>query len=217
MKKLFIIGAGGFGREVLEYALDIKEASSRVDWQIEGFLDDNLTSLHQYSLAFNIVGQIKDHVVSNENVYICAIGDVNIRYKICEDFKARGAVFINIIHPSARIGRSCKIGVGNVICPNACLTADVNLGDFVFINCHANCGHDSQISDYCTVSPFCDITGFAQLGKGVFLGSHSSICPSVKIGDFAKVGAGACVIHDITGHCTAVGVPAKIVKKEEKY
>ncbi|WP_164914300.1 acetyltransferase [Aminipila luticellarii] len=216
MKKLIIIGAGGFGREVLEYALDMKEANPQIDWEVKGFIDDNLACLQQYNQEFEVIENIKDHIISNENVYICAIGDPNIKSAICKDFMDRGALFINIIHPLARVGRRCKLGVGNVICPNACLTTDVCLEDFIFVNCHSNCGHDSKISSYCTISPFCDITGFAELGKGVFLGSHASICPSVKIGDFSKIGAGAAVISDMPSDCTAVGVPAKIVKRKNR-
>lgn len=39
-KKLLIIGAGGFGREVMAMALDICSAK-QVGWEMYGFLDDN--------------------------------------------------------------------------------------------------------------------------------------------------------------------------------
>ncbi len=212
LKRLIIIGAGGFGREVLEYSLDVLETKRNMQWYIGGFIDDNLEQLKDYNQDYHILGTIKDHKISDKNVYICAIADPKIKAKICMDFRNRGASFINIIHPLARVGRNCKIGVGNIICPNACMTTDVKLGDFILINCHTNCGHDSIIGDFSTVSPFCDITGFAKLEQGVFLGSHVSVCPSVNIGSFAKIGAGATVISNIQANCTAVGVPAKIVK-----
>lgn len=214
-KSLIVIGAGGFGREVLEYAQDILECTPNIGWTIGGFLDDDLSKLDAYKTEAKILGSISSHEVSSQNVYVCAIADTKIRKKICEQFKEQGAEFVNIIHPTARVGRRCKIGKGNILCPNSCLTVDVTIGDFNFINCHVNCGHDSIVKDYVTISPFCDITGFAHLEEGVFLGSHASICPSVKIGTFSKIGAGATVIADIPIECTAVGVPAKVVRNNE--
>ena len=212
MKRLIILGAGGFGREVLQYSMDIKKANSKNAWDIYGFLDDNQSSLDNYGCEYPIIGKISEHRVSDCNVYICAIGDTAIKMKICREFISKGAQFINIIHPSAYIGRKCKIGFGNVLCPNSVLTSDVTIGNFVFINCHANCGHDSVVKDGCTISPFCDITGYVNLDEGVFLGSHVAICPSVSIGKYSKIGAGAAVISNIPSNCTAVGVPAKVIK-----
>lgn len=213
LKNLIIIGAGGFGREVLEYAQDVLEVTPDVGWTIGGFIDDDLSKLEGYETGFEILSDISSHKVEINNVYVCAIADTKIRKRICESFKAQGAEFVNIIHPMARIGRRCKIGTGNIFCPDSCLTVDVTIGDFVFINCHANCGHDSIVDDYCTISPFCDITGFVHLKEGVFLGSHASVCPSVEIERFSKVGAGAVAISNIPKECTAVGVPAKIVER----
>lgn len=50
------------------------------------------------------------------------------------------------------------------------------------------------------------------IGKNVYIGAKATIIGPVKIGDGAKIGAGALVITDIPAGCTAVGVPAKVVK-----
>jgi sugar O-acyltransferase (sialic acid O-acetyltransferase NeuD family) len=212
MKELIIIGAGGFGREVLQYALDMKASSESIKWNIAGFIDDNLSALDGYECEYEVLGKISDHKISPNNVYLCAIGNPLIKMKICQDFLSRGAQFINIIHPTAQIGRTCKFGVGNVFCPYSVITTDVTIGDFVFINLHSSCGHDAVIQSGCTLSSYCDITGYVKLEQGVFLGSHASVCPSVNVGSYAKIGAGATVISDIPPNCTAVGVPAKVVK-----
>ena len=38
----------------------------------------------------------------------------------------------------------------------------------------------------------------------------------VSIGDFARIGAGAVVEHDVPAGCTAVGVPARLTNCPEK-
>jgi len=209
MKKLLIIGAGGFGREVLEYARDIEEAG-RAEWEITGFLDDNLNALDSYSYDYKIIGTIEDHKVSEEYVYICAIGDPETKMKIGKKLSKEGAVFINIIHPTAYLARNCKIGKNVVLCPGSVVTTDVVLGDFVALDVNSICSHDVSVGDGCTISHFCDLTGFTKLDDGVFLGSGVSVCPGVKIGAYAKIGAGSVVLHDIRPGELAYGVPAKV-------
>ena len=212
MKSLHIIGAGGFGSEVLQYAMDIEEAGLS-DWKIAGFLDDDLDSLAGYSCGYKVLGTVKDHAICGDNVYICAIGDPRMKLAICRGFLGGGANFTNIVHPKAYVGRNCKMGVGVVLCPSSSVTADATLGNFVTVNLYSSCGHDSIINDGCTLSPSCDVTGFAQLGEGVFMGSHAVVCPGVKIEDYARVGAGAVVIRDVLRATTVVGVPAREVRR----
>ena len=209
MKKLLIIGAGGFGREVHQYAKDVLEKTT-VDWQIEGFLDDNLNALENYSYEHKVIGTISDHEVKDEYVYICAIGDPKTKLDIGRKFLEKGAQFINLIHPTAYVSESCKMGVGVILCLNAKATTDVTLGNFVAVNVNSFCSHDSIIGNGSTISSFCDITGFAKLGEGVFLGSGVTVCPSVTVGDYAKIGAGSVVLHDIDAGKLAFGTPAKV-------
>jgi serine O-acetyltransferase len=55
-----------------------------------------------------------------------------------------------------------------------------------------------------------------KIGSGVYLSAGSTIIGSVSVGDFAKVGAGAVVEHDVPPGCTAVGVPAWLTNCPEK-
>ena len=48
--------------------------------------------------------------------------------------------------------------------------------------------------------------------KNVWIGSNSTICPGVKIGDNAVIGAGSVVTKDVPENMVAVGVPAKVIK-----
>ena len=50
------------------------------------------------------------------------------------------------------------------------------------------------------------------LGKNVWIGSNSTICPGVKIGDNAVIGAGSVVTRDVPENMVAVGVPSKVIK-----
>ena len=55
---LIIVGASGFGREVLQIVKDINK--KQFTWNILGFLDDNLKALEGYSCDYEVIGTIKD-------------------------------------------------------------------------------------------------------------------------------------------------------------
>lgn len=54
------------------------------------------------------------------------------------------------------------------------------------------------------------------IGSNVFIGCGAKILGPVVIGDNAKIGAGSVVLCDVLAGATAVGVPARIIKKELK-
>ena len=54
------------------------------------------------------------------------------------------------------------------------------------------------------------------IGEKVYIGAKATIIGPVKIGNGAKIGAGALVITDIPAGCTAVGVPARVVRGLEE-
>ncbi|MED4888205.1 NeuD/PglB/VioB family sugar acetyltransferase [Lysinibacillus sp. FSL R7-0073] len=211
MKDLIIVGAGGFGRELLSYALDI-ERGGMVEWKVKGFINDILGALDNYEINYPILGPINGHIVQENAVYICAIGDSKARLSIGRELQLKGAKFINLIHSSVTIRERIEMGVGNIFCPYSGVNPDVKFGDFVLVNGGSWFGHDCIIEDGVTVSSNCDITGNCILEEGVFLGTRSVIIPKRKIGKYAKISAGAVVFTHVKPERTMIGNPAKILK-----
>jgi serine O-acetyltransferase len=52
-----------------------------------------------------------------------------------------------------------------------------------------------------------------RLGNDIFIGAGAKVIGSLQIGDGAKVGANAVVVHDVPPHCTVVGIPARVVRR----
>jgi len=50
-----------------------------------------------------------------------------------------------------------------------------------------------------------------KIGKGVLLGAGAKVLGNITIGDYAKVASGSVVLKPVPPHCTAAGVPARIV------
>ena len=59
-------------------------------------------------------------------------------------------------------------------------------------------------------------SGAPTLGRGVDVGPGAQILGPVTIGDGAQIGANAVVISDVPARSVAVGVPAKIIKRDAR-
>ncbi|MEM7790574.1 MAG: acetyltransferase [Verrucomicrobiota bacterium] len=207
MKKLIIVGAGGFGREIYAWAGSHPDANK--EWKICGFLDDNRSALKNLQYQVPIIGTVEGHKPSPDEVYVCAIGDPLAKRRVCELLLTKSARFIRLVHPSAVIGNNVSLGIGVVICPLAVLTVDIEIGDFVLINCQTSAGHDSRIESWATISAHCDLTSGTRVGDSAFLGSGASIIPGKSVGKNAVVGAGSVVIRSVPDGVKVFGNPAR--------
>ena len=208
MKKLFIVGASGFGREVYTWIKQHPEFNK--SWSLGGFLDDNADALNKFG-NFADVLPLKNHQVVSSNVYLCGLGLPLVKSKLLAPLLAQKAEFISFIHPTAIIGERVKLGRGVVVCPGASISVDISIGDFSMIGPNTTIGHDGTIGEWCTLCAQCDITGRVTIGDGVFLGSRVSIIPSKKVGSKSILGAGSVVISDVPDGVTVVGNPARIL------
>ncbi len=209
--KLIIIGAGGFGREMLAWAR--QSVQYEREWTLKGFIDDNLAALDGKGTQAPLLSTIADYEPQNEDVFICAIGVPSLKRRCCELLLGRGARFSRVIHRTAVIGDNVDLGEGVVMCPYSVTSANNRLGRFVALNLHATVDHDACVDDFSQINCHCDLTASVNIGKGVFLGSRVSVIPGVSIGDGAYIGAGSVVTRDIPAGAKAYGVPARVVGK----
>lgn len=207
-RRLFLVGAGALARELMSWIPF--DTPAWTEWEFAGFLSDNADSLRDYpEYVPGVVAKIADFQPQAGDGFIMAIADPKTKLQIAQQLEARGAQFLNFVHSSALIARHVKLGRGVVICPNTVVSCHAQIGDFVEINLASTVGHDAKIGAGCTLSAHVDITGFAVLEEGVFLGSHASVLPKAKVGAYAKVGAGTVVLRSVNAGATVMGVPAK--------
>lgn len=209
MKRVVIVGAGGFGREVLAWATE--HAAHGCDWQVAGFLDDNAEALRSFEISVPILGPISGHVPDSNALYLCALGSPEAKRRVCGTLVAAGARFLTLVHPRATVGPRTQLGDGVVVCPGAVVSCDVTLGAFVTVNLNATIGHDAHVGAFSTLSAHADVTGFVRLGDDVFLGSRAGVVPGKIVGDRVHIGAGSTVIADIPSDTRVFGIPARRV------
>jgi sugar O-acyltransferase (sialic acid O-acetyltransferase NeuD family) len=211
--RLVIAGAGDFARELLWLCSSI--SSDLRQWESMCFIDDDVelarSRMQQYQIDAPVIGKIDDFSPKAGDLLICAIGSPRTKLAVCEKLQAKGGKFTNIIHPTAAIGPRAQLGHGVIIAQSSLISVDVLIGNFVTINTSSGCGHDAVVGDGCTISAQCDITGHAHLERGVFLGSHATVLPRVRVGEFAVVGAGTVAFRDVKAGQTVIGVPAKVL------
>lgn len=205
MKDLIIVGAGGFGRELLQWVKDINSVTPT--WNVLGFIDDNPEALKGYECDYKVIGGISGCVPHDDVRYAMAVANPGTKERISQEMRLRGAQFASIIHPTALISNYARIGEALVMYPNSVVTVNVAIGDFVTI-LSSGVGHDATIGDYCTISSYCDVTGGVTLGRRVFMGSHVTITPGRRVGDDAFVAAGSVVMTNVRAGYRVYGNPA---------
>ena len=209
-ERWLIVGAGGFGREIYYWTLGQLQSSGQ-NFPV-GFLDDNPDCLQGFpSLASYWVDRIADFAPRPGDRLLMAIADPTVKLQIGQRLIERGATFATYIHPKAVVTADAKIGRGCIICPMSVICCNVQIGDFVSLNLGTVVGHDSIVSDGCTLSPNANLSGQSVLERGVFVGCQAVILPKVHVGEFARIGAGSSVIGHVRSHSTMLGVPAKRV------
>ena len=207
MKHLIIIGAGGMGRCL--YFLAIQSIGYQKEYDVKGFIDDNLSALEGFENYPPVLGTIEGYTIASGDVFACSIGDVATKVKVCENLKSRGAVFQTLIHKNVSIGMNSQIGEGTVIDEGVHLDPDVKIGANCLIQTYAIIGHDSVIGEYTRIDSQCSLVGGTIVGNRACIYTHAMINHRVKISDDATVGACSFVIKSVKPGATVFGVPAK--------
>lgn len=207
MKNLIIIGAGGCGREILQWAKDINRKDQT--WNIKGFLDDDANALNNKKCDISIISSIDDYKIQEDDVFVCGIGDSATRKAVVNKMKEKGAEFVNIIHPTAIVADSCMLGNGVILYPFSLVSDNATVADGCIINMHSSVAHDATLGSYCTISSYCDITGMCTVGNEVFMGTSAKLVPGTKVGNHAFICAGSVVMSRIRDDVKVMGNPAK--------
>jgi sugar O-acyltransferase (sialic acid O-acetyltransferase NeuD family) len=207
LPQLVIIGAGGFGREMLAWAE--QSVQFGVEWTIKGFVDDNPDALKGTNTPGRYLGTIADYQPAADEVFICAIGVPALKRKCSELIVERGGRFTRLFHRTVVFGHNVECAAGVILCPYVVVSANNRLGDGVAVNLQSSVDHDSNVGNWSQINCHCDLTAGVEIGSEVFLGSRVSVAPNVKVGDNAYVGAGSVVWRDVPAGWKVVGSPAR--------
>lgn len=205
-----IVGAGGFGRELVGWAQDCHAAGTLPP--VAGLIDDDPQVMNGFGCQVGLLGTVADFQPQPGDLLLMAIGTPATKTRVAETLLGRGARFGTLRHPSAVVANSARVDEGSIICPLALVSADATLERFCTVNVLSSVGHGVRVGEFSTLSAHIDLTGAVQIGRVVMIGTGAKVLPRVKVGEGATVGAGAVVYRNVPAGGSVFSAPAKLLK-----
>ena len=210
MYDLVIVGAGGFGRELYTCLWDILP---RDEYHLKGFLGRESGDLDQNGLGAQILSDPETYRPEPNDRFALAIGDIDARRSVTEILVSKGAHFLSLVHPTAVVWSTAKLGRGCVIYPFALVSNEAVLGDFVHLSNYASVGHDARVGACCLLAPYATMNGFSVLEDDVYLSTHCTVVPERRVGQGSKISANSVVAHDVPPYSFVHGVPGIVTSR----
>ena len=207
------IGGRGNGTVIASTIEDCIKAGSKME--CVGFLNDDESEVNGYP----VLGKIRNgdwKKLPEDYKFIFAMSNHHHsieRYKLLCDLNIPIERFTNVIHPSAVVSDTAKIGKGVVLMPFTLVSPNVVIGNHTQMYAQSFVGHDTKVGEMVFIANNSSIGGIINIKKGAHIGSNSSIIERIFIGEFSIVGLGAVVLKDVGDFEKAVGNPAKIIGK----
>ena len=184
-EKLLLVGAGGFGRVVLEHA--IKEYDC-------AFVDDGVAT-GTTVCGVPVIGATSDLDELHEEYHnlIVTIGNNSLREQIYKKSKIIGYTFPNIIDSSAYISDFATIGNGCIILNNVVIQNGSRVGDGVILNPGVEIHHDSIVGDHVLIYTNAVVRSLASIGDRAHIGSTLTISNEARVEHDAIIPDGCSV------------------------
>lgn len=206
-----IIGTGGHAKVIL----DILQKSKRE--QLFEFFTASMTHIEPIFDNFTVYPDRQDLLLQRSffiKEWHVAIGNPFIRGQKIDFLQEHHLNVISAIHHRAILAEDVKIGEGTSIMAGAVVNPSVNLGRGCIVNTTASLDHDCQVGDYVNIGPGSKLAGGVQIGSLTELGTGAIVIPNKRIGRKCVIAAGAVVVNNVPDGSLAMGVPAKIVKRQ---
>lgn len=221
MKLYGIIGAGGFGREVMPIARDCMTMIDGLNDKEFVFVVENLDKQTVIN-GYKVIDE-KDFLSyeADEKYFNIAIANYSVRERIANKLIKSNICPFTIQSSNVVIYDNNNIGDGAILCAFTMITSNAKIGKYFHSNIYSYVAHDCIIGDYVTFAPNVHCNGniviedYAYIGTGAVIKQGSTGKPTV-IGKGAVVGMGAVVTKSVPPFTTVVGSPARelIVKNK---
>jgi sugar O-acyltransferase (sialic acid O-acetyltransferase NeuD family) len=199
---VIVIGAGGHAKVVIA-------TLQAAGFQVAAALDDEKSRWGLELLGVSVTGPVSDEAVRGRSAII-ALGDNLVRRQLAD--KLAGADWISVVHPSATVHPTVRLGEGTIVMAGAVIQPDADVGTHSIINTAATVDHDCLVGSFAHLAPGVHLAGEVRIADGVFLGIGTVVIPRKSVGEWTVVGAGSVVINDLPARVKAVGAPAKAME-----
>lgn len=208
--KIVGIGAGGHAKVLI----DIVRLTPGLE--LVGLLDADPDKRGADVLGFPVLGDESLLAQLGVEAVFIGIGGVpsnRVRRRAFERMRAAGLPVVSLVHPSAVVAASARLGEGTTIMAGAVVNPDAVLGDGVIVNTRAVVEHDCRVGPFAHLCPGSILGGSATVGEEAFVGLGAAVIQGVHVGARTVVGGGAVVVRDLPEGVLAVGCPSRIVRE----
>ncbi|MBM4282982.1 MAG: acetyltransferase [Deltaproteobacteria bacterium] len=196
-----VVGAGGHAKVVLALL-------HSCGWPV-GVVVDGSADRQGSTLLGHTIEREDALALGADRRVVVAIGNNAARRRVADRLLAAGHRFATLVHPTAWVAPSARLGDGAVVFAGAIVQPDVVVGAHAILNTGCSVDHDCVVGAFSHVAPGARLCGAVQVGDGALVGVGAAVIPAVRIGAWATVGAGAAVVRDVDAGATVVGVPAR--------
>lgn len=201
---LYIIGAGGHATSVAEIAFATK-------LNLKAFISNNSAARKLHGLP--VMSEIPQQSESAPIAIAIAIGDNYWRESAFVELNKRYPieVFPPMIHPSASVSLSAKVGFGTTIHQNAVVGGNVSIGLFCTLNSSSTVEHDCHLENFSSVGPGAALGGNVSLGYRSVVAIGATVRHGLTIGADSILGAASYAHTSTEPNTISIGSPASSI------
>lgn len=208
---MLVVGAQGFAKQLLVVISQLKLTGDLVFY--DDLSKDAPDLLYDKFPVLHSVEEARKYFETTSRDFTIGVAGARNRYNLYHKFTFLGGNPVNLVSPTAVIGEyDCRIGKAVSILSGCVVENSVSIGKGTLVNLHALVTHDSQVGEFCELSPGVKVSGRCILEDYVTVGTGAVILPRVRIGRNSIIGAGAVVANDIESGQVAIGAPARVIR-----
>lgn len=203
MKKLVLIGAGGYCSGIIDSLQDSNE------YEIVGITDPTVKG-EVYGIPIigtdSILEELYQSGITCAHISVGSVGDPSLRVNLIIMARKIGFELISIIDGTAVIAKHVLFGAMIYIGKNAVINSNARIGDYCIINTACVVEHGCEIGDFVHIAPASVLAGDVKIGNNSHVGLNTTILQGVEIGHHVIIGAGSVVIRNVCDNQTVVGL-----------
>lgn len=196
--ELYLAGSGSFAAEVAEWAQD-------AGWEVVGLLE----LLDASRVGSVIDGRPVLAAQSHRDERSAVVAAGGSRREHWESLESHGWRTQTVVHPSAWVSASARLGGGCIVGPGAVIGARTVVGEHTLVSRGVLLGHHAHVGAFVSLLPGANLASHLQMGEDTTVGMGAVIVDHTRVGEGATVAAGAVVLGDVADGVRVQGVPAR--------